>query len=637
MNTIQILDNETIDKIAAGEVVERPASVVKELVENAIDALATAVTVEIKQGGISLIRVTDNGAGIAKEQIEKAFLRHATSKIKSAEDLLSCSSLGFRGEALSSIAAVSMVEFVTKQNVSLMGVRYVIEGAMEKEIEDIGAPDGTTIIVRNLFFNTPARRKFLKSHQTEASYISELMENMAMSKPEISFKYVVNGQLKFHTSGNGDLKEIIYRIYGRDTTKELLPIYLTNDSLTVSGFIGKPIINRANRSFEKFFVNHRYIKSDLLCKSVEEAFKPFTMQHKFPFVILHIEVDPDKIDVNVHPTKMEIRFSDQNELHQNILEAVRESLSVQELIPEISMDLLKEDKKNSEYSNMVEKKAPEPFEVNRIQADCVRETPVYSVGVERKGNFENVLQSVKPSQVFGSGNTKVVTNSDDFHSNIIKPKDQVIIEKHTQMNFFDDKLLTKEARNEYQILGQIFDTYWIIAYRDKIFFMDQHAAHEKVKYEALLKKINDKEIITQTLNPPVIVTLSSKEEDILKQYQTYFQEIGFEMECFGGNEYALRSVPTDLYGCDEKSLFQDILDELIENNRMSQPTVILEKLASMSCKAAVKGNNSLTMEEVSVLLDELLELDNPYHCPHGRPTIISMSKYEVEKKFKRIV
>lgn len=681
MPEIQILDSGTIDKIAAGEVVERPASVVKELVENAIDAGATAVTVDIKQGGIALIRVTDNGIGIAKEQIQKAFLRHATSKIKKVEDLLSCSSLGFRGEALSSIAAVSMVELVTKQNDCLMGVRYLLEGAKEKEIEDIGAPNGTTIMVRNLFFNTPVRRKFLKTHQTEASYISELMENMAMSKPGISFKYVVNGQLKFHTSGNGDLKEIVYRIYGRDITKELLPVHFTKDTFTISGYIGKPTINRANRNFEKFYVNHRYIKSDILCKSVEEAFKPYLMQHKFPFAILHITLSPDQIDVNVHPTKMEIRFSNQNEVYQDILKVVGEALSVQELIPEVTIDLpshiikftsnsqifveqiLAEENENKKDSVTQKEKtefyesdihytktpdmvtdvkhekrtAPEPFEVNRLQSDSVRETPVYEAKPEKQTKLQDFLQNTPFTKVFGNENVPIVPNNANINSNIIKSKDHIIVEKHTQLNFFDDKMLTKEARSEYRILGQIFDTYWLIAYSDKLFFMDQHAAHEKVKYEALLKKLKEKEITSQTVNPPAIVTLSSNEEHILLKFKEYFENLGFEIEEFGGNEYAIRSVPTDLYGCNEKELFQDILDELAENSMMNQPSIIEERLASMSCKAAVKGNNSLSMEEVGELLDQLLELDNPYNCPHGRPTIISMSKYEVEKKFKRIV
>ncbi|MDD3205057.1 MAG: DNA mismatch repair endonuclease MutL [Lachnospiraceae bacterium] len=691
MPEIHILDNGTIDKIAAGEVVDRPASVVKELVENAIDAGATAVTVDVKQGGIALIRVTDNGTGIAKEQITKAFLRHATSKITSVEDLSKCQSLGFRGEALSSIAAVSMVEFITKQKEHLMGVRYVLEGAVQKEMEDIGAPDGTTIMVRNLFFNTPARRKFLKTPQTEASYISELMEHLAMSKPEISFKYVINGQLKFHTSGNGELKEIIYRIYGKDITKELLPIHYASEHVTMSGFIGKPTINRSNRNFENFFVNHRYIKSDLIGKAVEEAFRPYLMQHKFPFAIIHFEMNPENIDVNVHPTKMEIRFSNQHEVYQVVMDKVTETLSMKELIPEVTIDMPKIPPKSTdiqeiriepilsdldvegyeahvnyktsqesvEQAHHQSRTAPEPFEVNRKQADCVMETASYTIdqpttpkdknhaeGVglyynksemnietEEKTNEKKELKEFLTNTVLGKNTIGSIQNG----SNIIKSKDHILVERHTQLNMFDDKLLTKEARENYQILGQLFDTYWLIAYSDKLYIMDQHAAHEKVKYEALLKKIQEKGVTSQNINPPVILTLSSKEDTTLKEYRAYFKGVGFEIEDFGGNEYALRSVPADLFGCNEKELFQDIMDELMESNISANPQVVEEKLASMACKAAVKGNNSLTREEVGSLLDQLLELENPYHCPHGRPTIISMSKYEIEKKFKRIV
>ncbi|MDD2972002.1 MAG: DNA mismatch repair endonuclease MutL [Lachnospiraceae bacterium] len=697
MPEIHVLDNGTIDKIAAGEVVERPASVVKELVENAIDAGATAITVDIKQGGIAFMRITDNGYGIPKDQIRKAFLRHATSKIYNVEDLLSCSSLGFRGEALSSIAAVSMVELATKQKDALMGVRYVLEGTEEKEMEDIGVPDGTTIIVRNIFFNTPARRKFLKTPQTEASYISELMEHLAMSKPDISFKYVINGQLKFHTSGNGDLKEIIYRIYGRDITKELLPIHYGKNGITISGYIGKPTINRSNRNFENFFVNHRYIKSDIIGKSVEGAYKPFLMQHKFPFAILHFELHPDTIDINVHPTKMEIRFSNPNELYQIIQNIVSESLSMQELIPEVTIeipgnrssgksveklsqdfsdnrvipildevrdirtdtdgisasnsnisdsctselgpaDIHKKEEANTIQStiNYEKKKAPEPFEVKRqqVEAPCVREESFYTTAQIKS---EEDQKAEVQSKIFSTFQNTIIATPQSPVSNVIKSKDHILVEKATQLDFFDDKLLTKEARSYYKILGQIFDTYWLIAFSDKLFIMDQHAAHEKVKYESLIKRLREKDIVSQQVNPPVIITLSSREEAVLKTYITYFTELGFEIEEFGGNEYALRSVPTDLYGRNEKELFEEILSELEENNISRNPQVIEEKIASMSCKAAVKGNNTLSVEEAGALLDQLLELDNPYHCPHGRPTIISMSKYEIEKKFKRIL
>jgi len=689
MPEIHVLDNGTIDKIAAGEVVERPASVVKELVENAIDAGATAITVDIKQGGIAFIRITDNGYGIPKDQIRKAFLRHATSKITNVEDLLSCSSLGFRGEALSSIAAVSMVELVTKQKETLMGVRYVLEGTEEKEMEDIGVPDGTTIIVRNIFFNTPARRKFLKTPQTEASYISELMEHLAMSKPDISFKYVINGQLKFHTSGNGDLKEIIYRIYGRDITKELLPIHFSNVEFSIYGFIGKPTINRSNRNFENFFVNHRYIKSDIIGKAIEEAYRPFLMQHKFPFAILHFEMNPDTIDINVHPTKMEIRFSKSNDLYQMIMKIVADTLSMQELIPEVTIDIpqkkvpdyaqkdqteknkikeariehliTEEDKYQPDIvynaenqdvepgkSNTIhyeKRNAPEPFEVIRQQKDCVKEEATYhasetlkkgmSTGTDTTGVQKNV-EDIQHNILQTFQNT-IIASPGKPVSNIIKSKDHILVEKPTQLDLFDDKLLTKEARPYYKILGQIFDTYWLIAFSDKLFIMDQHAAHEKVKYESLIKKLKNKEITSQKINPPVIVTLTSREETTVKTYLSYFTNLGFEIEEFGGNEYAIRGVPTDLYGRNEKEFFQEILAELEENTISRNPQVIEEKIASMSCKAAVKGNNNLSVEEAGALLDQLLELENPYHCPHGRPTIISMSKYEIEKKFKRIL
>ena len=691
MPEIHVLDNGTIDKIAAGEVVERPASVVKELVENAIDAGATAITVDIKQGGIAFIRITDNGYGIPKDQIRKAFLRHATSKITNVEDLLSCASLGFRGEALSSISAVSMVELVTKQKDTLMGVRYVLEGTEEKEMEDIGVPDGTTIIVRNIFFNTPVRRKFLKTPQTEASYISELMEHLAMSKPDISFKYVINGQLKFHTSGNGDLKEIIYRIYGRDITKELLPVHFSGEELSISGFIGKPTINRSNRNFENFFVNHRYIKSDIIGKSIEEAYRPFLMQHKFPFAILHFEMNPDTIDINVHPTKMEIRFSKPNDLYQIIMKIVAETLSMQELIPEVTIDIpqkknpaqsLKDPTEKSKIKeariehliteedkyqpdivydaekqnatsdkvntvNYEKRNAPEPFEIVRQQKDCVKEEASYQTDSADKIDIKGSSSTIKPLKnvesiqhnIFHTFQNTIIANPDSEKpvSDIIKSKDHILVEKPTQLDLFDDKLLTKEARPYYKILGQIFDTYWLIAFSDKLFIMDQHAAHEKVKYESLIKKLKNKEITSQKINPPVIVTLTSKEESTVKTYLSYFTDLGFEIEEFGGNEYAIRGVPTDLYGRNEKEFFEEILSELEENTISRNPQIIEKKIASMACKAAVKGNNNLTVEEAGALLDQLLELENPYHCPHGRPTIISMSKYEIEKKFKRIL
>lgn len=613
MPEINLLNQSTIDKIAAGEVVERPASVVKELMENAIDAGATAVTVELKEGGCSLIRVTDNGCGIEKAQVRKAFLRHATSKIKSIEDLDFVESLGFRGEALSSIAAVSQVEVITRTRDELTGVKYAISGGVEEDLEEIGAPEGTTFLIRNLFFNIPARRKFLKQPQTEGGYVAELMEHIALSRPDISIQFVNGGQLKFHTSGNGDLKEVIYRIYGRQMAEAALPFHAQGSGFQVSGYIGKPESNRSNRSFEVYFVNRRFVKNDTIGKALEEGYRNYLMQHKFPFAVLHFEIDPKEIDVNVHPSKMQIRIHRGAELYSFLSEAVCAKLREQELIPDIKLTLPEKEKKE-------ERKAPEPFETRRIQ-NLVRE--------EEAGYHASAL----PVQTFSGA--RIIGAPEK--GNIIKAKDHILVEKPVQLNLFEEKILTADARDEYNILGQIFDTYWLIAFKDRLLIVDQHAAHEKVKYERLVRNFSEKSIASQMLNPPVILNLTGKEEELLKEFFPYFAELGFEIEEFGGGAFALRSMPTDLYGCKEKELFVEILDELSENPMKGTPEVMLQKLASMACKSAVKGNSRMQRAEMEALIDELLTLKDPYHCPHGRPTIISMSKYEIEKKFKRIV
>ncbi|MEG1847267.1 MAG: DNA mismatch repair endonuclease MutL [Lachnospiraceae bacterium] len=629
MNTIQVLSHETIDKIAAGEVVERPASIVKELVENAMDAGATAITVEIKEGGISLIRVTDNGSGIEKDQIRLAFTRHATSKISSIDDMFTCRSLGFRGEALSSIAAVSMVEFISKTPSALTGTRYVQEGAIEQLLEDIGAPNGTTMIVRNLFFNTPPRRQFLKTAPTEGSYITDLMEHMAMSRPEVSIKYVNNNQEKFHTSGNGNLYEILYRIYGKDAATELIPLMYEGEEVNIQGFIGKPTFTRSNRNYETYFVNHRFIKSDEIAKAIEEGYHPYLMQHKFPFVVLNLTVDTNKLDVNVHPSKLEVKFANQNMIYQSIVTAVSDTLHATNLIPQVAPGA----KPHTPEEPIIEKR-PEPFEVNRLQESQVREESIYSA---KKEELQDFLQKTGLHKILGMENSAEVPKNVLKASNVIKPTESIIVEKPMQLHLFEDKLLTKEAQNQYHILGQIFDTYWLVVFSDKLFIVDQHAAHEKVKYESLKKKMSQKEILTQALNPPVILTFSGREETVFLQCKESFSSLGFEIESFGGDAYTLRGVPIDLYGCNEQQLFQEILDELMNNDCKQTPAVIEDKLASMACKAAVKGNHAMTEKEFGELLNQLLELDNPYHCPHGRPTIISMSRYEIEKKFKRIV
>ena len=642
MAKIQILSEETIDKIAAGEVVERPSSVVKELVENAIDAGASAVTVEIKEGGISFIRVTDNGEGIEKSQIKNAFYRHATSKLRDASELTAIGTLGFRGEALSSIAAVSQVELISKTEEDLTGTRYVIEGAIEKDMQDVGVPKGTTILVKNLFFNTPVRKKFLKSPTTEGSYINELCERMALSKPDVSFQFIQNGQMKFHTSGNGDLKELVYRIYGKEIAKEIIPVNQRGKDISISGVIGKPTLCRANRNFENYFVNGRYIKSSLISKAVEDGYASYMMQHKFPFFILNIDVSPEMVDVNVHPTKMDVRFSNNEYFYDYISGTISTVLKMQELIPQVS--LVNEKKENA---SITVPKGPEPFEALRKEQNEYRPNDSFTLAEEPSSyqavqvdTAEEKTITLRESGIFPSiiGTPKQDSSIGNRNVNNVIKADQVVYAKAPeQMSLFETPFLSKEAETDYEILGQLFDTYWLFAYGEKLLIMDQHAAHEKVKYERLVQQFKEKTLETQTLNPPVIISISSKEKTILEEYIQYFEELGFALEDFGSNEIAIRTVPLDLYGQNEHDMFLSLLNELCSDVPKGKQEVIYEKIASMACKAAVKGNNRLSREEVKALIQELMTLENPYHCPHGRPTIISMTKYELEKKFKRII
>lgn len=684
MAKINILDNQTIDKIAAGEVVERPASVVKELVENAIDAGASAVTVEIREGGTTLIRVTDNGGGIEKSQVENAFLRHATSKISSAEDLTSLVSLGFRGEALASIAAVAQVELVTKTPQDLTGIRYVIEGGVEKEREEIGAPTGTTLIVRNLFFNTPPRKKFLKMPRTEGSYVAELMEHLAMSNPNVSFKFQLNGQTKFYTTGSGDLREIVYRIYGKEISAELLDFSCEREGMRITGLLGKPAINRANRSFEIFYINGRYIRSALISKAVEEGYREYLMQHKFPFCILHFQIDTEKIDVNVHPSKLEVRISDGPAFHEAVKEAVFEALHGREMIPEVTLSDRRESGKadrqeggkggqtNGEQGGAQSRErisAPEPFEARRIselqqkeqeskrepfEAQQSAELPQKKQGAAalRTENVHSAAISAirESSQQRTIGSASYVNQENGADKNILRQDvplyggtadarltDVSPSQKPEQLNLFDGRILSRETRPQFEIIGQIFDTYWLITFENKLLIVDQHAAHEKVKYERLIKRFREKNVLSQTLNPPTILTLNNREKECLAAHKEDFEALGFVVEEFGGNDYAIRGVPLDLYGYGEGEFFCEVLDELVEEAVSGTPESIRIRIATMACKAAVKGNMRISRAEMESLLDELLTLENPYNCPHGRPTIISMSKQELERKFKRIV
>lgn len=625
--TIHVLDSETIDKIAAGEVVEKPASVVKELVENSIDAGADKITVEIREGGISLIRVTDNGCGIAKEDIKNAFLRHATSKIETAEDLSRIVSLGFRGEALSSISAVAQVEMITKQRDNLMGVKVNCNGGVMEEPEEVGAPDGTTILVRNLFYNTPVRKKFLKTSMTEGSYVAELMQHIALSHPDVSVSYIQNGQNRFFTSGNGDLLEIIYRIYGKDISDQMIAVDTQGNGIHITGFVGKPVLARANRNYETFFVNGRYIKSKVISTAVEEGYKTFLMQHKYPFVVLHFEVSGEDIDVNVHPSKMEIRIMNPNPFCEFVKKTVTAALSERVLIPEYSDP---EPDARTLLQKPPEKIArelpPEPFESKRMEIQ--EDSSVSAVREELPRGFR-ILGNPEPKR----------TSSDRMRANVLKQDDYPVISKASQMELFSSALEHPDENRlaGLRIVGQVFQTYWIVEFEEKIYFVDQHAAHEKVNYENWMKKLRTKENTTQMLMPPLVISLSAREMAVLKQFEDSFEKLGFELEAFGGEEIALRGIPQDLYGTDEKQLFLSVLDELAESPVRGTPDVITAKLASMSCKAAVKGNQTLSFEEAKELLRQLFSLENPYHCPHGRPTMFSMSKYEMEKKFKRIL
>jgi len=665
MQHIQVLDQVTIDKIAAGEVIERPASIVKELVENAIDAGATHVTIEIEEGGISLIRITDDGSGIMKEDIRNAFLRHSTSKIRNVEDLLHITSLGFRGEALSSIAAVTKVEVITKTKEAILGTRYVIEGGQEISLDEAGSSDGTTFIIRQLFYNVPARRKFLKTAMTEAGHVQDLLIRLALSHPEVAFRFLNNNQEKLRTSGSGKLKDVIYNIYGRDVASNLLELDYRQGGIHITGYLGKPLITRGNRNFETFFVNGRYVKSTMISRAVEDAYKDFMMQHKFPFVVLHFQVDTETVDVNVHPTKMELRFQNQQEVYKTVFEAIHRQLLEPELIPQVevpepltspvqekkktpSPDLklvrraIPSDSKEAAVSiattprNSAAQTVPEPVKEEPHNEDYfIRKMRERVMSYHNRNSSAEVKDQKK---IFRPEEQKKRIQTSVREATTYKVNETPVVQKPEQLNLFEEKLLKREVRAEYRLIGQVFDTYWLVQFQDNLYIIDQHAAHERVLYERTLKEMKNREFTSQYLSPPIILTLSMQEAELLKTHKERFERIGFEIEPFGGEEYAIRAVPANLFSIAKKELFMEMLDNLADGLSTNMtPDIIDEKVASMSCKAAVKGNNRLSAQEVDALIGELLELENPYHCPHGRPTIIAMSKKELEKKFKRIV
>lgn len=660
---IAVLDQQTIDKIAAGEVVERPASVVKELVENAIDAGATQITVEIKEGGIGYIRITDNGSGMEKDDIPVAFLRHSTSKIRSADDLLGVSSLGFRGEALSSISAVAMVELITKTKENDLGSRCCIEGGVQKSLEEIGAPDGTTFIIRNLFYNTPARKKFLKSEMSEASAIHELMTHLAMSHPEVGFKVLIGGQMRIQTSGNGNLKDVIYHLYGRDVAMRLIEVDREEGPLHVRGFLGKPEISRGNRNYENYFVNGRYVKSKIIAKGIEDGYKTFMMQHRYPFVCLDIHMDGKMLDVNVHPTKMELRFSNQNLVYDLLERMTKDALSGRELIPEVTLD---EPKKQVVTPEKAPQQVPPVQTLREPESTYQVQKPEQKVPLEKmwttpepqkepvkpqNKNLEYFMEQMRkrveerykapeaPAPTEQTETTETAQSTVPEQSATVPetPVDEKPPQKPEQLDLFDGKLLSKEAAVHHVIIGQLFDTYWLVQFGEKLYIIDQHAAHEKVLYERLMKDLRNRTFQSQMLSPPIILNLSMQEEELFLKYRSCFTEMGFEIEEFGEKAYAVRAVPANLPGVARREILMELLDSLSDITRSGNSESLMDKVASMSCKAAVKGNHQMSAMEAKALIDELLSLENPYNCPHGRPTIISMSKYELEKKFKRIV
>ncbi|MCD8098181.1 MAG: DNA mismatch repair endonuclease MutL [Lachnospiraceae bacterium] len=695
MGRIAVLDQQTIDKIAAGEVVERPASVVKELVENAIDAGATQVTVEVRDGGVGYLRITDNGSGIEKDDIPLAFLRHSTSKIRSADDLSGVSSLGFRGEALSSIAAVAMVELITKTRGSVTGSRCCIEGGVQKSLEDAGAPDGTTFVIRNLFYNTPARKKFLKSSMSEASAIHELMTHLSLSHPEVSFRVMIEGQERIHTAGNGSRKDVIYHIYGRETALRLIEVEREEGPLHVSGYIGKPEISRGNRNYENYFVNGRYVKSNIIAKGVEDGYRTFMMQHRYPFACLDIRLDGKFLDVNVHPSKMELRFSNQNLVYDFLLRTVKDALSGRELIPEVRLDGPEQTRRGGAMAGedpgrtgtLSDARSGQSTSPNGVASDhSGRQSAQNGVPAIGRGSLPDNVPMEKrwktpssPSQPVEprdknldyfmeqmrkrveerhrsgvktqSGASSRVNGSEDMDHTYAQTPSQregILCESNgyeaavssgepQQLDLFDGKLLSKEAAASHTIIGQLFDTYWLVQYADKLYIIDQHAAHEKVLYERFMKELSERKVDSQLLSPPIILNLSMQEEQLYLKFQKSFADMGFEIDEFGDHAYAVRAVPSNLPGIDRQDILMELLDSLSEVIGSGTSESLLDKMASMACKAAVKGKHRMSTEEAKALIDELLTLENPYNCPHGRPTIISMSRYELEKKFKRIV
>lgn len=636
---IHVLGTDTVNQIAAGEVIERPSSIVKELVENAIDAHASQVTVEIREGGIEYLRVSDNGDGIAEDDLKNAFLPHATSKIRSLSDLESIMSFGFRGEALSSIAAVSDVELITKTKEDFFSHRILVKGGEIGKVEEVAGVDGSTFLIRNLFYNVPARKKFLYSESTESNRVEDIVEKLALANHQVSFHFIRDGKTRFQSLGSSRMQDIVYSIYGKEQSKESLPLegaYYPSSitgmpTVHIRGLLGRPNVTRANRQFELFFVNGRYVHDALLSRALEDAYKPFLMQHKFPFAILFLDITPSLMDVNVHPQKLEVRFQNREQIYQAVFNAVNVALS---------------------HANLIDQNPLSPF----LQEEKAEK----KIGIpKREGNRdeESIVPLTEPSLRKLSEERRTVYSEFDLTKSLEKhslseeqqslaepgvPFDAPKTEKQTKWNsipkqesLFSAPFLSEEARKSHRIIGEIFRTYWLIEYAESLYIMDQHAAHEKVNFERMMKRKREKKQMSQNILP-LSIHLQNKEKEILFTYSRTFQEMGYQWDEEAGG-VRLTAIPVDFPSVNKEEVFLEILDGLSEDSEQLSGESLYNKIASMSCKAAIKGNQQISFQECDALLDELLQLENPFACPHGRPTIIAFRKQDLEKMFKRIV
>ena len=605
---INILDENTINKIAAGEVIENPASVVKELIENAIDANAKNIVIEIKDGGCQLIKITDDGDGFLKDDIELAFINHATSKIKDINDLFDINSFGFRGEALASIAAIANVNLITKSRNSkdLQGYSFSIRFGKDSGLVDAASNYGSTIEINDLFGNVPVRKKFLKSPAKEAAYINDVVTKCAISRPDIAFELYIDDKLKFSSNGNSNLEEIIYSLYGKDIYSNLVKVRDNVKGIQVNGLIAKPIVARNSKNDIIYFVNNRYIKSSIIQKAIENAYEGYLMQHKYPLVILNISISNDLVDINVHPKKLEVRFSDNDIVYYAVFNTIRNKLSSTDLIPEIK---LSDDDDN--YSNQL------PYENTSEKVE--------------NNNSKDIDELPKLSDIL-KYKVNEGLNVNNFLNKLSSNTDIRINQKIEESSFIE-----KTFQNDSVYIGQIFKTYLLFEFDDKLYIVDQHAAHEKINFEKIMKMYSDGKTLSQKIFPSIVIRLTPLQFEEVTEHLTDFSKAGFEIELFGDNDIKVEAVPFQIINIANKELLYDMIEGFVDSKNKEQYGSIVEKIASIACKKSIKANHIVSEIEARELIKELFRLDNPYNCPHGRPTIISLTKSDFEKNFGRII